>query len=1735
MTRLARVESPAECASLIPDRSTDLLADLLVQRIAEAVRQAGGTFDDPATVKRIVVEVLTDTEVSAEECSTFRESALANPDPIGAALGARIERALTEGVGEAVRGQPLGEELAIPRVIVLREGRSLEPDSSGETSTEGGEPAAPGPGPLGTLMETVPTAGAAPDHLWVIAQDQAFDAACEEADSLEATLGRTITVRPGGGEVPSPASESDLQLSAWKGGFGPAEEIARKTLRQLRSSSPTPAHARGREWSPRLMVGELLHGRYRLNRLIGEGGFGVVYEASDERIPLDTTYAIKILQPTALQGPGDVEAFQKEFERIQKCLHPNIVAVHNVDYTDEGLNYIVMERLVGEELDEWIDREGRMEPDRVARVLLQILAALCKAHTGAGDRSILHLDLKPGNVFVSKVNEERPDEGIKVLDFGIGQYVGAEEQTDAAPGREVAASPSSSLGTLRAAGPEGSRPGDTSTSRSRACTPEYAAPEHCAHCDPSTPDEEIRPLDGRADLYSVGAIGFQLLTGQLPHDRPRDRRDLLRSKRKVPPKNVRNMGVAVPKRLARFIDRCLEKDRDKRWKNADEAYEALSRIVHPVLTWRKVATVGGVPALLLAGGLYLAKGGESRRFALLDGTQTLATNAPLYLGPARSELSLRIVPEDFSPNRIREITGLQLIDSETGDVPPWSHSLEIPDGGSNLALSFEASASGTDLEGTYQVRGRLPGPLLGHPRGSVSTDLFRLEYLDEAWVLDGPLYISNEVGPGDAANRILDPDGLRLLYLLEGRTGEQVRPGTLRASLGAVEEPLTVDREFRRRPGGQTDDSLQAEFELSALLRELVPGGLSEPTEITLQLEVSDVAGGWVSSPESVLELESRALEDETHSIEVIPLRWDPEVAERYEFHKADLAGGVRFGVTLGRELGELSWELLDDQGQRIGQPRMAARGTGGAFNFTLRAADVDELVSAAAGTEVLAVYGRIHLTGRDSPAVIHADASRGIWEHTINFKYVLQELGFTALLNDRTAIPGGSAGEAEYFLTGTSENVLKVTPTSNSDTLIEVRALSPGVTFENGATSQSLIARRLNPGLFHFDAPTGEVVVGASASLPRSGGAGGAFEETESAGGDGSLRAGEHPYRIHVDQSAPKLAAWPPTSDRVSVENRIEENTERASFSLTIDDQHGGTLSWRLSKYTWIEDTNWEWRDAGEWSATWQPNEPIEIEFPAPWWKDGIESGDARWGRSVAASDGRYRVSLTVTDGAGNPVEAAPYEFEVAVHGPAIEILQPAPGGIWVALDSRDELYTTPRFIATVVVFDPNGLPDEPEVGHAAIAGGFGCTFVGTRDRVVVARDSSLFKVDKPTEGPERRLALERSFIHDWSEADLRMTVVGVDRFGNEGTASTSCKLPHIERIKPRFIVGRGVDRPELLVTPMCAVLRAGGLYEFGGRAKRKEVSDLARLGHQTFANSFYTGLRPWRVGLGDEQFEDLANELRRRREGVESGAELDRDALGGHYYIDEYEVTRGQFRQFVLAGDGYVRKANWPCGLQPDHEDLVAWKATLADGTGADRPITEVTWAEASAYAHWVGKRLPTAFEWEYAVRGGVEYRPFSTFAIEPGVEKKAMKRQHERIRFNRAKDGPWTAEESTDLTPETEIRDLSGNVREWTSTAVPPSEEHRDLEEYFGSAPTRAITPVDPRGAAPARVIVVGKSYLDLDGAFTPIVPRRRGDRKEDVGFRCAMSAKDVLDRLEKVGTESGAHPRVLLSRR
>ena len=146
--------------------------------------------------------------------------------------------------------------------------------------------------------------------------------------------------------------------------------------------------------------------------------------------------------------------------------------------------------------------------------------------------------------------------------------------------------------TLTFARPAGMVEGDTGITRSKGCTPEYASPEQCAHV---MYHKDIVPLDGRSDLYSLGVIGFEMLAGQLPF-KSKTRLDVMKMHLEDVPPSVGSMGVRVPKKLARFIDRCLAKDRDERWANTNEAYQYLHEVVYPPV-WKTVAKVT-VPIVL---------------------------------------------------------------------------------------------------------------------------------------------------------------------------------------------------------------------------------------------------------------------------------------------------------------------------------------------------------------------------------------------------------------------------------------------------------------------------------------------------------------------------------------------------------------------------------------------------------------------------------------------------------------------------------------------------------------------------------------------------------------------------------------------------------------------------------------------------------------------------------------------------------------------------------------------------------------------------------------------------------------------------------------------------------------------------------------------------------------------------------------------------------------------------------
>lgn len=218
-------------------------------------------------------------------------------------------------------------------------------------------------------------------------------------------------------------------------------------------------------------VGDLVRGKYRIQRLIGDGGMGSVYEARHEA--LNTQVALKFLHADLARRPGLAARFAREARVAAGIQSPHVTRVNDVDTTEDGAPFIVMELLQGQSLATVLSKEpsGRLSPDEAIDFALQILAGLEAAHA----RGVVHRDLKPDNVFVT------PSPGgpvIKLFDFGIAKV---RESKEFSRGLTHA-------GTLMG-------------------TPEYMAPEQLY---------SAAGVDHRADLYSLGVMLFEMLSGQLP-------------------------------------------------------------------------------------------------------------------------------------------------------------------------------------------------------------------------------------------------------------------------------------------------------------------------------------------------------------------------------------------------------------------------------------------------------------------------------------------------------------------------------------------------------------------------------------------------------------------------------------------------------------------------------------------------------------------------------------------------------------------------------------------------------------------------------------------------------------------------------------------------------------------------------------------------------------------------------------------------------------------------------------------------------------------------------------------------------------------------------------------------------------------------------------------------------------------------------------------------------------------
>ena len=285
------------------------------------------------------------------------------------------------------------------------------------------------------------------------------------------------------------------------------------------------------------MIGETFS-HYRIVDVLGAGGMGAVYRAEDLR--LQRQVAIKVLATDLLGEPAALEWFKREAKLAAALNHPNISTIHDV-FDHEGRPFIVMELLEGRSLREEL-RDGPLPTDRLLALAVGVAEALEAAHA----QRVIHRDLKPANIFVS------PDgRHAKVLDFGLAQLL-ADPSQPGQPGDVSTVVTTPSVPTLTRVG---------------AGTPAYVSPEQALG----------QPLDERTDLFSFGAVLYEMATGQraFPGATPAAVFDAILHRTPAPPGEL---APELPADLEALILRLLEKDPAARYQTSGELVLDLRRI-----------------------------------------------------------------------------------------------------------------------------------------------------------------------------------------------------------------------------------------------------------------------------------------------------------------------------------------------------------------------------------------------------------------------------------------------------------------------------------------------------------------------------------------------------------------------------------------------------------------------------------------------------------------------------------------------------------------------------------------------------------------------------------------------------------------------------------------------------------------------------------------------------------------------------------------------------------------------------------------------------------------------------------------------------------------------------------------------------------------------------------------------------------------------------------------------------
>ncbi len=312
--------------------------------------------------------------------------------------------------------------------------------------------------------------------------------------------------------------------------------------------------------APQSLIGRVLSGRYRIERLIGEGGMGAVYQA--EHTHIRKRVAVKVLHAEMIRLPEVVARFEREALAAAHIEHPNVAAASDFGKLDDGSFFLVLEYVEGKSLRDVL-AAGRLELPRALHITRQIASALSRAHV----LGIVHRDLKPENVML--VAKDGHDSFVKVLDFGIakvpvGELVGETKSSG---------QPLTQMGMVYG-------------------TPEYMAPEQALG----------QPVDARADFYALGAVTFEMITGGRPYDHESKVTLLgMHVMAPIPRMAERAPDVAIPAAVDAIVTRLLAKEASARFADARELVEALDEALLQLAATGEAARAGETPLPVLLG------------------------------------------------------------------------------------------------------------------------------------------------------------------------------------------------------------------------------------------------------------------------------------------------------------------------------------------------------------------------------------------------------------------------------------------------------------------------------------------------------------------------------------------------------------------------------------------------------------------------------------------------------------------------------------------------------------------------------------------------------------------------------------------------------------------------------------------------------------------------------------------------------------------------------------------------------------------------------------------------------------------------------------------------------------------------------------------------------------------------------------------------------------------------------